>query len=852
MNDFLTWLLGERLSQGAEGKAAIELTAELDNYVALGLVLALAALAYLVVRTYRREGDAPKRSKGLLAGLRLLVVLLVMLVILRPAIVHRVVRELHSSVVVLMDDSISMSYTDRYGDQPAYAEALAKTIGVTPQELSGLSRQEIARRVLTAAGGPLELLAKDHPVVVMRYSTTQPGVDAYTRTLGSIDAVQSARLASKPATAPAAQQVRQCLAQLKGAGLDTRIPTAIRDAVEMMQGGRVAAMVVVSDGQNTAQDAQDRLGGVLQYAADRKVPLYALTVGDPTPPRNIAVAALGAPREARKGAKLEFNAVVSHRNAQGQTVKLRIQRRAAGAEEWTDTDVEKEITLEKLSTDAKSASGVQNVQVQVEADTVGEFVYRAVIDPQPYEQNLTDNSAQAVVNVGEELINVLLIAGDGGWEYQFLRNFLMSQPKVYRTSIWQQSLSEGVNQMSSSPEMRLTKLPRELDSLMGVKGDAAKPGYDVVILYDPKPTAEGFDPAFCSDLLQKFVERGRGLCYIAGNKYTEGTLLANKDFSPLGELLPVILSQAGLDFHERIGRTPEPWQVQLAQYGKDHQVTRLSSGADADGAWRALPGIYWTHPVARVKPAGHILAVNSNPTRRTSKNDPEPILVTQQYGKGRVLYMGSDDTWRWRAVRDGYYYRRFWSNVVSHLATARTGRVTITAGGDRFCAGDKIVIEVEAYDEKHQPLRDKTFVVEMIDSRTQAAKQIELAAVPDRPGRYKAEYRAVEVGSFELTALRDRELPADQVVTKRIEIELPQAEAMRTEADEDVMKTIAARPENFMRPHEASRLAQLVPPDRLQSVETRQHELWDTNLMLLAIVSLLAAEWIIRKKHNMA
>jgi len=90
-----------------------------------------------------------------------------------------------------------------------------------------------------------------------------------------------------------------------------------------------------------------------------------------------------------------------------------------------------------------------------------------------------------------------------------------------------------------------------------------------------------------------------------------------------------------------------------------------------------LPGIYWSHPISKVKPAAKVLAEHSNPLRRTAKNAAEPLVAVQPVGAGRVLYVGSDETWRWRYVQDGYYHRRFWANAVRYLATLKARQVVI-------------------------------------------------------------------------------------------------------------------------------------------------------------------------------
>jgi len=177
--------------------------------------------------------------------------------------------------------------------------------------------------------------------------------------------------------------------------------------------------------------------------------------------------------------------------------------------------------------------------------------------------------------------------------------------------------------------------------------------------------------------------------------------------------------------------------------------------------------------------------------------------------------------------------------------------VVITAGGDRFSAGEQITIEVEAYQDNFEPRKDETFEVEMVDLATGKSEKITLEKVPDRPGRYKKTIPARRTGAFELTALREDPQAADKVASKRIIVELPQAESRRTESDAGLMANVASRADRCLRVQEIDRLADLVPPGKLTTYREDPRELWDSNAMLLAIVVLLATEWILRKKYNM-
>ena len=864
IDQIITWLLGSDPAElVGEGNWRFGFVASYGNYVNLLLIVLFVAMAYLIIRSYRREGDNPTGVKASLAVLRLLVCLLVLAVLFRPAIVLRFTRTVYSSVLVLIDDSRSMAFTDRYGD-PNEQAALAALMGTDEAGLEEVSRTDIVRRVLGRQGGLLAKLAEDHPLMLMRFSTDRQGRESYTRPLGLIGGpaesaetqARGRKATTQPTSAPASPQ--EILAKLTSSGYETNLPAALRDSMESVLGRRVAGIVMISDGQMTSRGGDDRLADAMAYANQRGLRIYPVLVGEPTPPKNVSVTGLQAPREVRRGAHTEFSVVLAHRNLTGQEVRVKLLRRPAGGSDWTDTGIDKSVRLDGAGARGGGATeavshGVQTVELAVEPDMIGKFVYRAVVEPHADERNLDDNHAEAPVDVSDEKIRVLLVSGDAGWEFQYIRNFLHRQPELYRLSVWQQDADKEVNQLASTG-MKVNRLPRELAELAGSPGGKPHPGYDVVVLCDPQPTLEGFDEDFVK-ILRTFVEvHGGGLCYVAGAKYSDLVLGSRGSYAPLAALLPVVPAANTGDTVERIlYRRPQAWPVHLTDYGIDHAITRLASTAeDSVKLWQILPGIYWSHPVLKAKPLARILAVSSNPARHTDRNEPEPVLVTQPFGVGRVLYVGLDETWRWRFVQEGRIHQNFWDNIVRYLASLRTKQVVITAGGDRFSAGERITIEVEAFDENFNPRKDEAFDVEMVDTQAGGSETIVCKAVPDKPGRFTATFRASKTGVFQLTALKGDPLMGEKVQTKTIRIDLPKAEALRTEADRATMENLATRPENFRTIDRADDLARLIPDDRKTAVREVPRELWNSNLMLLLIVVLLTAEWILRKKYNMA
>jgi hypothetical protein len=963
MSKFLEWLLNLEPGRLSGGTWTIGFV-EHNNYVKLLLLGVLIFMVWLTAHCYRREGQTRPRTKGILAGLRIAVIAILLLMLFQPAVVLRIRETLYSSVLVLIDDSMSMSYQDHYAsaDQQAVRQQLADKLGVSPLDVETLSRMEILKRLTDRPGSVWYELARDHPVEFMRFSADQSDT-SYTNILGTIPCGQAGPPA--PAAAPAKpidtelldaaradlkalagktaaldeetavwaademvalakddpELVRFVLHSIDAAraaesgdsyieellealrkplqwpgrtirpgdltgmmnllgadGFETDPARAMRDALDRFQGRRIGALVMIGDGMPTVAGVAGRLEAAKAYADQRGAPRFSVITGDPTPPKNVAVLALRAPREIRENAQTEFTVTLSHRNLEGQTVDLCLSRRRAG-EDWPEDYTKLPVLARRqvvlVAPEAEDVGGktkgAQEVPLDFEPKDLGEYIYRAWVAKRADEQTRQDNFADAYVKISDEKTRILLISGDAGWEFQYLRNYFLRQPELYRLSVWQQSADKEVNQ-SASTGMKLSRLPRSLKELIDsgrkedkdvasaprVEGrdaaaDAAPPGYHVVILYDPEPTEKGFDQEFLNLLYDYVTVHRGGLCYIASNK-NSWDVLRDPAAKKLADLLPVTLAQNKVDVAADIQVGKKSWPVKLTSYGLGHPVTRLENGDENNRElWSVLPGVFWTHAVYRVKPGARTLAVNSNPMRKTElKNEDEPLIACHTAGSGRVVYLGFDETWRWRFIEDGFYHRRFWGNLVRYLAPLGARQVVIATGGDRFSAGEPVTIDVEAFDKEFKPLRDETFTVKMIHAVTRKATEHVLKKVEDRPGQYKATVLPRHTGTYEITCDPSVAEP-NQVASKRIVVELPQAEAQRTEANDRVLRSIASRPEkNFLSAYEIDRLADLIPRDSKTRYDEQRHTLWDTKLALVLLAILLAVEWFVRKRCNMA
>ena len=692
--------------------------------------------------------------------------------------------------------------------------------------------------------------------------------------------------------------IEAMLAKLYSSGTKTDIASTMLDVFRNSKGQRIDAVILYTDGQDTQKNAIQRIKTARQAArGESDMKIISVIVGDPTMPRNVEVSSLKMPRYIRSGMRINADVEIRNRNfgnLKGDAKKgiVRIYRKPVGRPWAKNIRSEKCVASKKFTYAVPKKSSDTSEQLQTvslgfdtrEKDS-GRYDFRAVVTPDKSELVQNDNYADTTAEISKRKLRILLISGDSGWEFQYIRNYFLRQPDLYALSVWQQNSDKSISQLASSG-MKLDRLPTKMDQLIqrvnsddesDKKDDSAKkvegkktgkgasklpPGFDVIMLYDPEPGVAGFNANFVNMLYKYVTDFGGGLCYIASEKNTLDLLKpiysGGKNINPLCHLLPVVVANKDVNTTLISGSVKEkPYQLALTDYGKNSPVTKLVPNRKENiKIWRSLEGIYWTQNLLKVKLGARVLAYSTDPNKsmKSARKDRLPVIVSQTAGLGRVVYVGCDETWRWKSYDQGYFHKKFWGNVVQYLAPTKINQVTIMTSGESVATGKKVHVEVEAYNRDYTPRKDKTIEILQVDQLTGKVHKVHiLKAVKGRPGRYAGDFLADKTGKYVLT-VSPKIADLKRVQAKKIKMVLPQDEARMHEANYDILKTALEDNENdiVISIDEFKKLPKIVPDGERKITDISHHTLWDKKQILILMVILLAIEWFIRKRVNMA
>jgi len=834
MSDWLKSLLGVEVDDIPEGAVTrfefANLPSGATGLLALLIVLALVVGVFWI---YKREGSASRGVKYGLATLRALMLLAAITVVLEPILAVDRIEEVDKSTVLLIDDSLSLSTKDRYTD-PGRRAAIANIAQI--DDPSRLPRFELVNKAL-ANSGLAGLLAKQNEVKAFTFSD---GIAPLAVIPRSSD--------SEGGAGGILPDIDPISPDNKRAAHGTDLAGAIRQVVEEVGSDRIAAIVLVSDGRsNLGPPAAD----IALFLNNKDLKLHTVVVGEANDPRNLRAVGLAGPDRVFKNDPVSLEAQVS---AQGYaSAEAVVERRYTdGSDNW-----------ETVKSEMAQFEGSKPYTIRIvdRPPRVGNIEYRLRLDKLPDESTHQDNRKSFFVRVIEEKVNVLFIAGAPAHEYYAIKNTLLRDTTITLACFLQSADPEFPQ---DGNDISLEKIPSAEKELFA---------FDVVLMHDPNGAL--LPPDF-PKLLKKFVADHRGgLGFICGNKYTLALLRDNRDEkeSDLTGILPVILDLdradmpgSGIGYG---GYFTSPWRMIPEAAALTHPCTRFGSDPRRvrELVWDRLPPFYWFFPVYKAKPGATVLAVHGDPGEVVEPYGPRPIIAVQRYGGGNVLFSAADETHRWRDVAEPIF-DRFWVQTVRYLLEGRHSgqrrRFRIYLDREVAGLGDAVQITAQVFTENYAPLEAGSVEVRIrhLSADVEEKKEdlvLELAAIPGKDGHFSGTFAPPALGDYELRPVGDqyksKEPNAPDTPSAAFNVVLPDREMGNVKADHTLLRNLAGRTRAmYTELPGVAKLGdpKLIPPASERIVtQGRPVPLWDTWTTIVVILSLLCAEWILRKKFRM-
>jgi hypothetical protein len=790
---------------------------------------------------YQRDRDVPQSSRVPLAMLRSAAIILLLLVLFGPFRETSEMREVRSHLLVLVDTSSSMATVDGY--EPEDARKLAAATGKPVDEVSKMSRIELARAVLAnKPNGLLERFTNDFRVHVYGFGS---------RLVPLVSTGDSTEEEADGDKTPAADKIVARLPELRAVDSSTRMGQLVSQATEMfkMRDEEVAGVVVVSDGRQNGGTVSPVAAG--RRALAQRVPIYAVGVGDPRSPKNIHVSNLRAKEFvlARDTAVFEFD--VHAKGFEGRAVPVEVQPLDQNG---NPTGGPLAVTPGEVV--LSGGDQVQQVRVMYRFDRAQTWALRIGVPVQDEEKIKSDNFVLHTVRVIDRKIKVLCIDDYPRWEFHYLSTALVrDRETMLAHTLLLDADSETPQRRTLAPEWP------PLDATGGLPSREKLFEYDVIILGDVDPrhlVPQPADPDMIEKALSNlrdFVDRGGGLIVIAGPQ----SCPAKYRDTPLAPVLPIVVDrqaeQDAMPIDPAVG-----FHLRLTPEGEQSPVTNIGGTPERSRDLWSLPQwrLYWRYPALRAKTLAKVLAESDDPDDVDKRFGPRPLVATMIFGRGRSLFIGVDDLWRLRyEVADKNFYR-FYAAAVRELATYKllggNKRFKIMTDLDTYSLDDSVRITLDVLDRDYEASRAETQTVKLDMPGADAGKRETVDLVVPKDAAFPGEFRKTIVptrpGDYKLTATTDD--PKDEAPEKIFHVVQSSLEGRDLLLDEQSLRDMAGSSAGGQYLYLAD-LAELAPKSGTKKVPTNVHEdeMWDNGWTLALAVGLLGAEWLLRKRRRL-
>ena len=229
-----------------------------------------------------------------------------------------------------------------------------------------------------------------------------------------------------------------------------------------------------------------------------------------------------------------------------------------------------------------------------------------------------------------------------------------------------------------------------------------------------------------------------------------------------------------------------------------------------------------------------------------------PLILYQFAGAGRTMFQAFDDTWRWRFRAGDRYFGRYWVQTIRFLARSKlAGRqAEIQTDRRRYDRGQPIQIRVRFPNPGVAPRSGE--VVVQIERNGASPRKLKLNQSPTARNVFEGALSQAAEGEYKVRLLPPPVLEGS-IPAASFRVDAPASEFERVQMNEPELKRVAdATGGKYYTPLAVSSLLDDLPkPSKVPLDTDPPIALWNAWPILALFLTILTAEWILRKRAKM-
>lgn len=830
--------------------------------VALLAVVAAIAVCWLYGR---QVAHLESRARYMLPALRAAAVVLVILLLSQPVWHQTKTIGTLGRIVFAIDSSGSMTLDESNGSgvQPPRWRRVVDLLQGTGRPQSSLDGPD-AKRDQTSDDGWIGELSRSHEIDVVTFdandvnlvwSSQQDIRDDDTESLATLVLPQmKGRTALENSLLP--------MLSIRATGTETDLSTRPEPTTDDLSNkknnagptglrlrpitNQRAAVVVFSDGRDTSVGSPRDVASQLNAS---QINVFTVGVGTTGEPDDIGVINVDCPSTVAADGQLSGRITIKTVAPRGTTIDVELRsktpRNPSGQRVWHERITAKGDVTETIAFQIPVETIQQLQQVNADGspsqDSVVIEMIAAVTTDIVQDGIPQNDSVDFRVAATNRDLRLLILDGSSRWENRYVRNLFDRDPAWEVTSLLFGNGTDRPEIARGEDELGRPGLPVRRD-------DWSR--FDAVILGEIPPDQWTQEDSY---RLKEYVTRGGGLIVMDGRLQR----IARLTQADLRDLVPVRFSSSMMllpstrDVDAR--RLLKPMVRGLSQVvptvtAREMPLFNIATNqSDSQNLWTQIPAMSSLVPVTPAADA-EVWAEAIDAT-----GDPHPWMVTKLFGGGRVVYLASDQTWRWRYKVADRFHARFWNQLLGAIipTSYAVNGDYVSLGTDQveYAIDQSPVINARLRNADGRPVDDATVDAEL--SRDGVVQTIvPLGLVDESRGTYRGQADDLEPGRYDVSIRASGFGREALQASTPIWIEDRAAdEWARLSLDESNLKAIAkAGGGNYQHESNVDYLLEDLKPISSGTVIESDYALWQSWPWFAVVILLLAAEWLMRKR----
>ena len=227
-----------------------------------------------------------------------------------------------------------------------------------------------------------------------------------------------------------------------------------------------------------------------------------------------------------------------------------------------------------------------------------------------------------------------------------------------------------------------------------------------------------------------------------------------------------------------------------------------------------------------------------------------PLLITQNYGRGRTALFATGGSWRWQMLQPvaDKSHEMFYQQLLRWLVSDTPRRVITSTPRQSISDESQVQIRADVRDRTYLAASDATAEAHVLGPDG-LAETVAMRPDPIEQGVFTADYTTPKPGTYlvEVVATRGTEELGRDTITVRREDGV--AENFHTEQNRDLLEKLASETGGrYYKPEDAQKLGKDITYSEAGITVRETRDLWDMPIVFLMLLMLRSAEWLLRRK----